>query len=191
MLGLARPWASRSTVGTPSRTSRVKSDCSMLENFWNAMFLMTGGSWWWSPIIIQRLRRLWPSWGFCSSSGMKVSISRIWNETISVKVSRNKIKKPNNAALTEVTALKQDSVWLERLQGPKSVRLTLQRKESEPMDLLLRSQGAKTIFIMILPKPCSARRALTPFVSANWNHLNDQQLRSKTISRLKKTSQKI
>ena len=30
------------------------------------MFLMTGGSWWWSPIMIQRLRRLWPSLGFCN-----------------------------------------------------------------------------------------------------------------------------
>ena len=44
-LGLARPCASRSTVGTPKRTNLVKSDCSMLENFWKAMFLITGGSW--------------------------------------------------------------------------------------------------------------------------------------------------
>lgn len=56
---------------------RVKRDCSMFEYFWNAMFLMTGGSWWWSPIMIQRLSRLKPSSGFCSNRGMKVSISRI------------------------------------------------------------------------------------------------------------------
>ncbi len=57
-LARALPWASRSTVGTPRRTKRVKSDCSMFEYFWKAMFLMTGGNWWWSPIIIQRLSRL-------------------------------------------------------------------------------------------------------------------------------------
>ena len=43
-LDLARPWASSSTVGTPRRTNLVKRDCSMLENFWKAMFLITGGS---------------------------------------------------------------------------------------------------------------------------------------------------
>ena len=64
-LALALPWASRSTVGTPRRTKRVKRDCSMLEYFWKAMFLMTGGSWWWSPIMIHRFRRLLPSSGFC------------------------------------------------------------------------------------------------------------------------------
>lgn len=62
--GLALPWASRSTVGTPSLTRRVKSDCSMLQNFWNAIFLMTGGSWWWSPIMIHLFRRLLLSSGF-------------------------------------------------------------------------------------------------------------------------------
>lgn len=45
-LARALPCASRSTVGTPSRTKRAKRDCSMLENFWKAMFLMTGGNWW-------------------------------------------------------------------------------------------------------------------------------------------------
>ena len=69
-LALARPWASRSTVGTPSLTKRVKSDCSMLENFWKAMFLMTGGSWWWSPIMIHRFSRLLPSSGFWDSEGI-------------------------------------------------------------------------------------------------------------------------
>ena len=44
-LALALPWASRSTVGTPNLTSRVNKDCSMFENFWNAMFFITGGSW--------------------------------------------------------------------------------------------------------------------------------------------------
>lgn len=63
-LGLALPWASKSTVGTPRRTKRVNSDCSMFEYFWNAMFLITGGSWWWSPIITHRFRRLRPSFGF-------------------------------------------------------------------------------------------------------------------------------
>lgn len=63
-LGLALPWASRSTVGTPNLTNRVKRDCSILENFWKAMFLMTGGSWWWSPIMIHRFNRLKPSSGF-------------------------------------------------------------------------------------------------------------------------------
>lgn len=43
-LDLARPWASSSTVGTPRRTNLVKRDCSMLENFWKAMFFITGGS---------------------------------------------------------------------------------------------------------------------------------------------------
>lgn len=57
-LARARPCASRSMVGTPRRTKRVKSDCSMLEYFWKAMFLMTGGSWWWSPIMIQRFSLL-------------------------------------------------------------------------------------------------------------------------------------
>ena len=41
---LARPWASSSTVGTPSRTNLVNRDCSMLENFWNAIFFITGGN---------------------------------------------------------------------------------------------------------------------------------------------------
>lgn len=43
-LDLARPWASSSTVGTPRRTNLVKRDCSMLENFWKAIFFITGGS---------------------------------------------------------------------------------------------------------------------------------------------------
>lgn len=64
-LALALPWASRSTVGTPSRTSRVNKDCSILEYFWKAMFLITGGNWWWSPIMIQRFKRFRPSSGFC------------------------------------------------------------------------------------------------------------------------------
>jgi len=76
-LGLARPCPSKSTVGTPNLTMRVKRDCSILEYFWNAMFLITGGNWWWSPIMIQRLSRLKPSSGFCSSKGINVSISRI------------------------------------------------------------------------------------------------------------------
>jgi hypothetical protein len=33
----------------------------MLENFSKAMFLTTGGSWWWSPIMIQRFNRFTPS----------------------------------------------------------------------------------------------------------------------------------
>lgn len=57
-LARARPCASRSTVGTPSRTNRVNRDCSMLEYFWKAMFLITGGNWWWSPIMIQRFSLL-------------------------------------------------------------------------------------------------------------------------------------
>lgn len=64
-LALALPWASKSIVGTPTRTNRVKRDCSMFEYFWKAMFLMTGGNWWWSPIIIHRFNRLNPSCGFC------------------------------------------------------------------------------------------------------------------------------
>ena len=44
-LDRARPWASSSTVGTQSLTNLVKRDCSMLENFWKAMFFITGGSW--------------------------------------------------------------------------------------------------------------------------------------------------
>ena len=78
MLGRALPCASRSTVGTPKRTNLVNSDCSILENFWNAIFLMTGGNWWWSPIMIHRFKRLYPSCGFCSRRGIKVSISNIW-----------------------------------------------------------------------------------------------------------------
>lgn len=76
-LGRARPWASNSTYGTPSRTILVNKLCSILQYFWNAMFFTTGGSWWWSPIMIQRFNRDLPSWGFWSSKGMKVSISRI------------------------------------------------------------------------------------------------------------------
>ena len=78
MLGLTLPWASRSTVGTPKRTNLVNNDCSILENFWKAIFFITGGNWWWSPIMIQRFNRLYPSCGFCRRSGMKVSISNIW-----------------------------------------------------------------------------------------------------------------
>lgn len=44
-LARARPCASRSMVGTPSRTNRVKRDCSILEYFWKAIFLITGGNW--------------------------------------------------------------------------------------------------------------------------------------------------
>ena len=72
-LARALPWASRSTGGTPSRTKRVKRDCSMLENFWKAMFLITGGSWWWSPIMMHRFRRLKLSSGFYNRQQHKVS----------------------------------------------------------------------------------------------------------------------
>ena len=51
-LDRARPWASSSTVGTQSLTNLVKRDCSMLENFWKAMFFITGGSWEFKKIYI-------------------------------------------------------------------------------------------------------------------------------------------
>ena len=64
-LDRALPCASKSTVGICSLTKRVNKLCSMLLYFLNAMFLMTGGSWWWSPIMIHRFKRLWLSTGFC------------------------------------------------------------------------------------------------------------------------------
>lgn len=60
-------------VGTPRRTNRVKRDCSMLEYFWKAMFLITGGNWWWSPIMIQRFSLLYPSSGFCKERTALIS----------------------------------------------------------------------------------------------------------------------
>jgi len=46
---------------------------SRWEYFWKATFLTTGGSWWRSPIRMQRFSRLCPSSGRWSSMGMNVS----------------------------------------------------------------------------------------------------------------------